>query len=215
MKFSEFRQRVQKLPFFSVSHLSGMGKNRKLLLNQLQQWRKQGKLLRLKRGLYTLGPQECPGGIFGLSKFLIANQLLSPSYVSLEFALSFYGLIPEKAEEVTSVTTRKTSLFKNDFGVFRFQHIKPVCFVGFLKMLDENQHPILIAEREKALVDFFYLGLSSIPKLSKDIFEGFYRLENLEDLKLRRLIQYTRLFQNRKLNSVISLLQEWIRQGKR
>jgi hypothetical protein len=82
-------------------------------------------------------------------------------------------------------------------------------------MQDENQFPILIAEREKALVDFFYLGLSSIPKLSKDIFEEFYRLENLEDVKLKKLTQYTRLFQNRKLNKVISLLQEWIRERRR
>lgn len=200
MKFSLFKQRVRRLPIFSVSHISAMTKDRKLLLNQLVQWRREGKVNRLKRGLYTLGSQE--GGI-PLSRLLVANQLLSPSYVSLEYALSFYGLIPEKAEEVTSVTTHKTSVFKNNLGVFRYQHIKATGFKGFLQISDENRFPIWIAEREKALVDLFYLNLDVIPQGSPEGLIEFYRLGNLGDLRRKKLVRYAALFSNRRLKQLI------------
>lgn len=212
MRFERFREAVAKFPFFSIQQIAGFSQDRKLLLNQLSQWQGQGRILRLKRGLYMLGTQECR---MPVSKLLIANQLISPSYVSTDYALSFYGLIPEKTEELTCVTPRKTSLFQNGMGVFRYQHVKPNCFTGFIASEDENHFPIWLAEPEKALVDFFYLNLSSIPKYSKDVFVEFYRFQNMENLNQRKLAQYTELFHTKKLKKIIRLFIEFLREYRK
>lgn len=199
MKFSDFKRQVQKLPFFSVSHLSVLTEKRKLLENQLATWEKQGKILRLKRGFYLLGPEECRAPV---SKMLVANQLLSPSYVSMEYALSFYGLIPERTHQVTSITTKKTSHFENALGSFNYQHVKPVCFTGFVRVDDENHLPILIAEPEKAVMDLLYLNLSALPNISEEIFTEFYRFQNVENLRIAKIKRYSVLFQTKKLDRV-------------
>lgn len=88
----------------------------------------------------------------------IAKEIYSPSYVSLEYALSIYGLIPERVVDVTSVTTKKPIEFKNKLGVFIYQHIKENCFTGFIEKEDENGLVYFIATPEKAVADFLYCG---------------------------------------------------------
>lgn len=212
MKFRDFKRQVQKLPFFSVSHLNVLTEKRKLLQNQLAGWEKQGKVLRLKRGFYILGPEECRVPV---SKMLIANQLLSPSYISMEYALSFYGLIPERTHQVTSISTKKTSHFENALGSFSYQHVKPVCFTGFVRIEDENHSPILIAEPEKAVMDLLYLNLSTLPNISEEIFTEFYRLQNVENLRVAKIKRYSALFQTKKLDQVTDAFAHFLRKQKR
>src|SRR3989338_10366267 len=127
MKYKVFKDKISAFPIFSASQISSLTSNVQVLRNQLTFWQKQGLVLKLKKGFYILNEDDRK---INPSRAFIANQLVSPSYVSTEYALSFYGLIPEKTEDVTSVTTKKTVVIKNSLGVFRYQHLQPPCFIG-------------------------------------------------------------------------------------
>ncbi|MDI6841100.1 MAG: hypothetical protein QMD71_09715 [bacterium] len=141
----------------------------------------------MKRGLYILN--ESDRKIYP-SRVFLANSLYSPSYVSTEYALGFYDLIPEKVEDVTSITTKKTAKFTNAFGTFLYQHVKTDLFFGFTQIEDENGFPVLIAEPEKAMLDFIYLNLQDFKDKGKDIFSLSYRLQNLDTLKKEKTNEF-------------------------
>jgi predicted transcriptional regulator of viral defense system len=121
------------------------------LKGMLYRWRKKGWIYMLKRGLYELAyPKD-----YIIPDMHIANKLYSPSYVSLETALSNYSIIPEVSMAVTSITTKPTRRFKNRHGLFNYHTVKPDAFTGYY-VERQNNSDILIAEPEKALVDFLY-----------------------------------------------------------
>ena len=112
---------------------------------------KKGELIRIKKGLYV-----CSAKIHGLllSRELIANHLYGPSYVSLESALSFYGIIPERTEILRSVTFKRSKKFQTPLGLFEYQRIpKQVYAIGFKQEFAGKDYAYLIATPEKALCD--------------------------------------------------------------
>ena len=207
MKYNQFKDKIQKYPIFSSSHLAALTNNEQVLRNQLARWRSQGLVLRLKKGLYVLNKEDRK---INPSRPFIASQLLSPSYLSTEYALSFYGLIPERVEDVTSVTTKKTTTFRNDFGTFHYQHIDVACFVGFKETKDENGFPFFIAEPEKGIVDFLYLNLFNFSVDDVNIFRDSYRFQNLSPLNRGRLKKFAQVFNNKKLLNVVNSFWEFM-----
>ena len=200
MKYTDFKNAVRRFPVFSSSQSGGMRNGKgKVLPVQLTQWCKQGFLIRLRKNLYILNEND---RAVTPSRAFLGNQLYSPSYISLEYALSFYGLIPERVADVTCVTTKKTQTFSNAFGTFRYQHIKQECFFGFTSQRDENNLPFFLATKEKALLDFLYLNINSLDPSDEDYFRGSLRLQNLEGLKSRKLTQMAGTFKNKKLKKI-------------
>jgi hypothetical protein len=108
---------------------------------------KEGSLIKLKRGLYETGKDANP--------FAIASVLYSPSYVSFQSALSFYGLIPERVVGVTSASlgARKKKSYRTPYGGFSYQDVPETVFNLGLKWMDDPESPFLIATKEKALCD--------------------------------------------------------------
>ena len=164
-------------------------------------WQKKGLILRLRKGLYTLNEEDRK---IHPSRLFLANQIYSPSYVSCEYALGYYALIPEKVEDVTSVTTKKTASFRNPFGLFRYQHLKPSLFFGYRKIEDENNFPAFVAKPEKAVLDFLYLNLSQFKNEFPDIFEHSYRFQNTSLLKKGRLREMAKAYKNEKFSRVVT-----------
>jgi len=118
---------------------------------------KDGKLVRLKKGMYCIA-KKIP------SEYVLANLLYQPSYLSLEFALSFYLIIPESVYSVTSVTTKPTREFIVKEKAFTYNTIKRDAFCGYQPQKIDNQ-TILFATAEKAMADYLYfviLGKKSI-----------------------------------------------------
>lgn len=124
---------------------------------------KNNKIYRLKRGLYTDDPHENP--------ILIANCLLTPSYVSFEYALSFYDLIPEGVYEYTSasVYSRGETRYSNHFGRFSYRNVPKKCFAYGLI----SSNGTLFATKEKALCDLLHVkpSVRSKADLSDLLFE--------------------------------------------
>ena len=209
MKYQEFKVNVSQFPLITANHLQRLGLNGQTLKNQLTGWRKRKLILRLRRGMYILNPEDRrvhPSRIF------LANSLYSPSYVSLDWALAHYGLIPEKVADVTSIAAKKTMFFSNEFGVFRYQHLKPSLFFGYQKKEDENGYPVLMAEPEKALLDFFYLESVRFNKKNLyNIFEESYRFQNVSQLRLKILKKYAARFGQKKLMEIVRAFEAFVK----
>ena len=96
---------------------------------------------------------RCPD--VGKHLFMIANAMLKPSYISLESALSVYGLIPETVYGITSVTSAHTARFDTDLGSFSYRHIKQELMFGYY-VRTVGDDPCDMADMEKAVLDYLY-----------------------------------------------------------
>lgn len=112
---------------------------------------KTGELLSVKRGLYTIGSEiDLPQP----ESFLIANHLRGPSYVSIESALSFWGLIPERTYEISSATVKTAKKFISPVGRFTYMQLPlPYYAFGIQRVELVPQQFALIASPEKAICD--------------------------------------------------------------
>ena len=206
MKFNEFVKIYQKAPLIDSSTFSLYNEKPQNLRRQVREWVKKDYLIPLKRGLYIFSSQWRK---IQPSVLFMANFLVLPSYVSLEQALGFYEIIPEKVTVITSVTTKKTKIFRNLVGSFEYRSIKKDLFFGFKKEIDNNQE-FFIALPEKALLDFFYLN---------NHFQGDFseleslRLQNLEVLNIRLLETYG-LKYNKRIRKIAEVLIEFVKKEK-
>lgn len=102
------------------------------------------------RGLYETDPTTPP--------YLLAGSIYGPSYISFEYALSYYGLIPEKVIAVTSATfeKKKKKRYETPFGVFLYQDVPSEAFPLAIRMIREGEYYYRIASPEKALCDKLY-----------------------------------------------------------
>ena len=174
-------------------------------------WQKKGLVIKLKRGLYILNESDRK---IEPSRIFLANALYSPSYVSTTYAFGYYDLIPEKVEDVTSITTKKTAKFTNTFGTFIYQHLKINLFFGFKEIEDENGFPVLIAEPEKAILDLIYLNLQDFKNKGKDIFSLSYRFQNLDILNKKKLIDFAKRYESKEIFDVVKNLLSFIKEAR-
>lgn len=189
-------------PVFSKQDLKLLGV--KVFAYQLSLWQKQGYIIKVKNGIYVFA--DC---LEKVSPEDIASLLYSPSYISLEKALSIYGLIPEMVYSITCITPKATRRFKNKFGGFIYRHIKPSLFFGYRQIKGKNIS-YLLAEPEKALLDFIYLNTSKIK--NKHDLEGLrLNWKVLAGLISRdKLKQYLKLFKNQAMGKIVQMIMEKI-----
>ena len=117
----------------------------------LYRWTKAGKIARLRKGVYEL---TYPARRV-IPDLYIANRLYFPSYVSMETALSRYGLIQEVAMECVSITAKTSRKFTNEYGSFVYHSVQPEAFNGY-RTENHGEFEVSIALPEKALVDYLY-----------------------------------------------------------
>ena len=135
--------------------------------DKISDFLRKGVIVRVKKGLYVLGEdyRRRP-----YSRELLANLIYGPSYISLETALAYYGLIPERVEAVTSVTTGRSRRFDTTVGLFIYREIPLRVFrIGMTRVENEGEPAFLIATAEKALSD----------KIRQDRGTGFRSLKQL------------------------------------
>jgi len=114
----------------------------------LEEYTRGGLFMRLKKGLYALRSDSPP-------EEEIANLLYRPSYISFEYALGAYNILPEMAYAVTSATTMPTRTFEADSRIFSYYKIKREAFTGYIPAKRQGR-TILMAGPEKAFVDYQY-----------------------------------------------------------
>ncbi|MBM4272712.1 MAG: hypothetical protein FJ139_11250 [Deltaproteobacteria bacterium] len=153
MKYNDLVQAIRN-PIFSRDDILLAG--HRIHDYQLNLWVKKGYLVKLKNGIYAF-TKDC----HKVKGEEVASLLYQPSYLSLESALSYYGFIPEMVYAYVSVTAKINRTFNNRFGHFIYRHIKSDFFWGYTDIRTENGR-YLLAEPEKAVLDYLYLNMADI-----------------------------------------------------
>lgn len=138
---------------------------------------KAGKFIRLKRNLYSTDP--CA------PKDALAQAICSPSYISFDYALSYYGMIPEYARNITSATfgKHKDKRFDTNFCSFYYTDVPAKVFHEEVVRIEFRGYSYYIATREKALCDKLY---KKPPVTRMDEFEEML----LDDMRLDEAILF-------------------------
>ena len=187
MRYQQFEKEINK-PFFSSKDISLSFL--KVYNHQLHEWAKKGYIERIKRGFYIFSNRKNE-----IDAKEISFHLYDPSYISLESALSFHGVIPEIVYSLTCVTTKTNRKFNNSFGNFIYRSIKPSLFFGY-NVIETRNSKYLMAEPEKALLDYLYLNSIDEDGLSE------MRI-NKEAINKEKLLLYAKEFNSKKINNLI------------
>jgi hypothetical protein len=129
-----------------MAALSGYAKPHQKITSLLR----RGVIVRVKKGLYVFGEgyRQRP-----YSRELLANLIYGPSFISLDYALSYHGLIPERVEQVTSVTTGRARKFDTPVGTFLYRPVPRASFHVGMNRVETRNSSFLIASSERALAD--------------------------------------------------------------
>lgn len=172
---------------------------------------KRGDLIRIKKGLYIFGDNVARNPY---SLEVLANLIYGPSYVSLEYALYYWGMIPEKALVVTSVTLGKTRKYQTPVGYFTYRHLaRERYWIGITLESNDKGQSFLMATREKAIVDTVWADKKLNVKNTFDIEEyliEFLRIDNdeLRSLNGPRLEAICSCFHSSKMNLLLRYIQQ-------
>lgn len=159
---------------------------------------KKNNIIKLRKGLYIFSGEY-------INEILIANKIYQPSYISFEYALMFYNIIPETVYSITSATTKTTREFIVENISYSYCRIKKEAFIGYKKE-NFNEQPVLIAEPEKAFVDYLYFV-----DLGKKTLYGRIDVSNLSKDKL---IKYAKLFKRKSLLNLVNKVYDKARRHK-
>lgn len=169
---------------------------------------KSGELIRLKNGFYLIQDKAKEGGV---PYEQVANLLYGPSYVSLEWALSFYGMIPERVHTVTSMALGRAKEYQTPVGNFSYVSCKSEVYsVGVdLKEAQNSVGHFFMATPEKALADFVYVNCKNLrgKELEIDLFES-KRMdrETLAQLDKPLLLDIAKSYCSKNIDNLIRFL---------
>jgi predicted transcriptional regulator of viral defense system len=202
MNYTTFRDEMKVFPSFSIleieKHFSSFDSRR------LIEWQKKGYIHKLRNRFYYFSDQEINEPFL----YYTANEMYSPSYVSLESALSNYGFIPEGVFKITSCTTRKTQSFSTPLSNFSYRHFKKDLYFGY--HLDKwGDHRYAIAEPEKTLIDYLYLH-HEVKEIG-DIEALRWNADEISNrISLKKLSIYQNYIGSPALNKRINLLKKYL-----
>jgi hypothetical protein len=189
MKWHELEELIGAERVFSTGFLlAGKLHTAKLLQQQLSRWVASGKLVLLRRGKYLIARNR---ELAPINNFVLANAIKSASYVSLESALAYYNLIPERSVVVTSITTGRPETVRNAQGEFSYRHVKNKLFCGYSYMQVSPNQFAFVSSPEKALIDLLY----------------FAKRETIVDYLAELRLQHLNTLDRKKLNDLVDTLR--------
>jgi predicted transcriptional regulator of viral defense system len=197
-----------KSEVFDYGFLMDQLKNYKAPRRKVNGLLKSGRVIRVKKGLYVFGEDYRRRTI---DRVVLANLIFGPSYVSLEYALAYYGLIPERVEVVTSICTKRKKTFETPFGLFTYTYLNPRRFTVGIDWISTNhdQHG-LIASPEKALADiiFFQKELKGVDEVLEHLIENL-RIdeESLSELNLERLDKIVHSYRSKGVSQLLKAIR--------
>lgn len=147
--------------------------------SKLSRMVKQGECFQIVRGLYETD-RNVPG-------YLLAGSIYGPSYISFEYALGFYGMIPEAVYTITNATfeKKKKKKYETSFGTFTYRDVPSDAFPLALRLVREGEYFYRIAEPEKALCDKLYtMPPAANTNILAESLIGDLRIEETELRKL-------------------------------
>ncbi|MCK5130740.1 MAG: hypothetical protein KAR40_01140 [Candidatus Sabulitectum sp.] len=169
----------------------------------------EGKIVRVKKGLYCFGElyRRVP-----VLKENLANLIYGPSYLSLDYALAYYGMIPERVYSLTSVTTRRSIRFDSPVGSFSYRTLPESKYSIGAVLLSVNNVSFMIASPEKALVDKIWTDKRISGRRISDFKEYLsddLRIDHSELIKLNMgsMSQIADAYSSAKIRNLVSFLE--------
>lgn len=164
-----------------------------------------GVLIRLTRGLYEDDS--------GVNPCFLASSILSPSYLSFDWALSYYGLIPEKVVAITSASlnNRKNKTFINKFGRYEYSDIPSIAFPEGLTYIEDGDYIVKIATKEKAICDSLskWRVVNSVKSLKELLFvDKRIDKEEFSTCDFPLLVRLASLYKKTNLDLLIKLIRK-------
>jgi len=200
LNWNEFRKALIDYKVFSIGDIKKYFP--RFDSKRLVEWQKKGHIRKLINKWYCFSETS----LDELMLFRISNCLYQPSYISLESALSFYHFIPEGVYSIQAISTRKTNNYKTAAGVFNYRNMKPAFYFGY-HILHKDKLPVLVAEPEKALLDYLYLNSSlNAIKDMKALRLNYEEVGRVVDRN--KLIDYAKLFKSKTLDKRIKYLEK-------
>jgi predicted transcriptional regulator of viral defense system len=202
MNFIEFKDKLQEFPVFSVREIGkyfpGFDSRR------LVEWQEKGYIQKIRNQFYRFDQHMVDEAYL----YYCANTIYSPSYVSLESALSFYGFIPEGVFQITSCTTLKTNSFETPAGNFDYRNLKTSLFFGY-NLKPWNGHHYAIAGPEKTVIDYLYLH-NEIESATDFESLRWNAIEITNTLSLDLLNRYVKYIDSKALSNRITHLMNYV-----
>lgn len=166
----------------------------------ISRWVKQGLIQKIKKDLYVFSDQK---QTFDIKE--LASLIVTPSYLSLESALWMAGLIPEVVFGTTCITTKTPISYNTYLGNISYRHVTPTLFFGYQSVPSQNK-PYLLAEPEKALLDYLYLTPSIDNRDA--VVELRIDSESFLNLNQPKIDQYLQIFDNHRLSHIIAQMRK-------
>jgi len=204
MNYIDFYNKLKKFPLINLSDVRTFFPD--FDHRRLYEWQKKGYLKKAVNNFYFLAEKKFSDQELSC----IANKLYEPSYLSLEYALSYYSLIPETVHWLTSVSTKKTRRIVCPLGNFSYQKIVNRLYFGY-KIIDSNGVAYKIAEPEKAILDFLYFrkdikneaDITGL-RINKAVFEEIIDLEKLK----KQLLLFSSLVMEKKIEILLKIIKK-------
>jgi hypothetical protein len=180
--------------------------------DKISQWLKNGDLIRVKKGLYVFGRDI---SLAPYSHEILANLIYGPSAISLNYALSFHGLIPERVTTITSITNKRNKSFSTPVGEFTYKYLNSSKYPVGIELLAGTKHHFLIASPEKALCDTIHLSDNKISLTNIDSMGAYLLMDmRIDETVLRRfntikLSNICKIYQDKRLNVLLSFIKKW------
>jgi len=197
MKYLDFTDAFKDFNSFSFQEIKNVFGD--VNYAQLTGWKKKGLLKHAKRGIFILPNSK--------TDFHVLANEMNYSYISLEYALSYYQIIPDVAQTITSVSKDRNEKIHNELGGFVYQKITKNLFFGYVLLKSErDNHNFRIATPEKALFDLVYMRADL---KNENDFESL-RLTLPKDFKISQLKKFLSLVKaeriKKRLNKLIIYL---------
>lgn len=175
--------------------------------NKISRDLRDGKLFKIINGLYETDANT-PG-------YLLASSIYGPSYISFEYALSRYGLIPERVSTITcaSFDKKKVKQYTTDFGVFTYRDVPKLAYPEEVLLKKEGEYSYQIATPEKALCDKLYAlrPLNNYSNLETMLFQDLrIDLEEFNKLDSKKIENLSKLYHS----TNVSILAKYMRRNQ-
>ncbi|MBU0571476.1 MAG: hypothetical protein KJ995_02860 [Candidatus Omnitrophica bacterium] len=201
MKFIDFKNVLSQNEVIDIQNVKNLFDT--IDRRRLYEWQKKGYIKKLTNNFYIFSDTEINDSFLKMT----GNKIYSPSYVGLESALSYYGLIPEAVFQVTGISSRKTRNINTVISNFSYRSIHKRHFWGYT-LITDTSHNFLISDPEKTILDYLYLnpdlnntGSLKELRLNYGVLKGLLNIPRLE--KYLQIFSHTRL--SKSLNKLMRL----------
>lgn len=169
---------------------------------------KNGNLIKIINGLYETDKT--------VNGYLLAGSIYGPSYLSFEYALYYYGLIPEKVTTYTSATCnkKKKKTYNTFFGTYSFRDVPKLVYPIGVKLIQEGNYAYQIATPEKALCDKIYTisPLKNMTELENLLFNDLrIDTDEFKKLNINEIEEISKMYHS----TNVSLLYRYMRRNEK